>query len=62
MFAWSFVRGPVDGTGYSFDGEFLAEPRLEKGSYVELTGTLRKLRNGRKVAEAHLKFLRWAHE
>jgi hypothetical protein len=55
----SFVTEPVDGTCYSFDGEFLAEPRLEKGSYVELAGNLRKLKNGRKVAEANLKFLRW---
>jgi hypothetical protein len=58
----NFVTQPVDGTSYSFDGAFLAEPKLEKGSYVELAGNLRKLKDGRKVAEANLKFLRWAHE
>jgi hypothetical protein len=58
----SFVTEPVGGTSYSFDGEFLAKAKLEKGSYVELTGTLRKLKDGRKVVEAKLKFLRWADE
>jgi hypothetical protein len=58
----NFVTEPVDGTSYSFDGEFLAEPILERGSYVELAGNLRKFKDGRKVADANLKFLRWADE
>jgi len=58
----NFVTEAVDGMSYSFDGEFLSEPRLENGNYVELTGNLRKLKDGRKVAEANLKFLRWADE
>jgi hypothetical protein len=40
----NLVTQAVDGTSYNFEGEFLAEPKLEKGSYVELAGTLRKLK------------------
>jgi hypothetical protein len=58
----AFVTEAIDGISYSFDGKFLPEAILEKGAYVELTGTLKKFKSGRQEAEANLKFLRWANE
>jgi hypothetical protein len=58
----NFVTQTTDGTSYSFRGDFLSEPQLENGSYVELVGNLKKIKDGRNVAEANLKFLRWASE
>lgn len=58
----SFKTSAVDGTSYVFDGKFLAKPRLEGGSYVELAGNMRKLKDGKQQAQAETKFLRWAYE
>ena len=58
----SLVTEEMDGTSYSFDGRFLDEPTLDRGVYVALTGTIKKFKHGRQMAEASLKFLRWAYE
>ena len=52
----SFATDSVNGVSFQFEGEYLDEPEEVNGQYIDLKGKLIRFLNGRKTAEALLKF------
>jgi hypothetical protein len=56
-----FSTETVRGISYGFQGQFVDKPQFDR-QYTNLTGTLTKYRNGRKVAEAKVDLMEWTFE
>lgn len=58
-----FATESIEGVSYSFEGEFLSQPEeIETGDFIHLKGVLTRLKDGQKIGEAKLRFIRLGKE